>query len=115
MATKDLIIQQIMLNQVIYSRKAAIDQFMDGLSNLLFQELFQQFPALCEPLFVSSSCSQPTPLKLLDMLKVKSGATVEQEHTFSFLKEYVSALSAEGMYHSSIWVLYIFVINVSLR
>ncbi len=87
---------------VIFCRKASIDQFMDG---LMFRELFQQFPALCEPLFVySSTCSQPTPLKLLDMLKVHSGATVVVQQTFSFVKEYVSGLSAEGMYHSSICV-----------
>jgi hypothetical protein len=59
MSTKDYIVQQIMVNAVIYARKAAIDQFVDGLCALRFLELLVNFPLTFEPLFLASKANTP--------------------------------------------------------
>ena len=48
-----------MVNQEIYTRKAAIDQFVDGLGAVRFLELLENFPFLFEPLFLASKANTP--------------------------------------------------------
>ncbi len=98
MSTKDLTIQQLMLNQVIYSKKAAIDQLMDGLCSLKFNELFQCFPLKFEPLLVSSSAhhNHPTPHKLIEMIDGPCSTDAEKMSS-SMLKSYISSLNPEGI------------------
>ena len=67
MATREYIIQQIMLNQVICFRKAAIDQFLDGLCSLRFNELIINFPKEMEPLFLAALDTTPTNEELIAM------------------------------------------------
>ena len=88
-------IQQLMLKELIYSRKAAIDQSMDGLCVLNFNELIQQFPVQFEPLLVSCAGGSPTPDSLIEMLQA-SCSTEERHQTFLFLKQYVNSLNPEG-------------------
>lgn len=96
MNSRDVIVQQMMLHEVIFSRKAALDQFQEGLCVLNFIELLQQFPVLFEPLFVcASASSDPTPDMISSMLRANP-STSDQEKTYSFLKEYISSLSIEG-------------------
>ena len=97
MTTKEITIQQIMLHEVIFSRKAAIDQFQEGLGVLNFYELLFNFPQMCEPLFVcSSAChSNPTPDRLCAMLRCNP-SNADQDKTYTFLRQYVASLGVEG-------------------
>ena len=60
-----------MLNEVICVRKAALDDLLDGLCVLRFNELFQNFPDVFEPLFIASVATkfEIYPQILLEMLK----------------------------------------------
>ena len=99
MSSKDITVQQLMLNQVIYSRKAAIDQLMDGLCSLRFNELMQCFPLQFETLLVSSSAhlNDPTPLKLVEMINAPCITDVEKMSS-SIFNNYISSLSPESMF-----------------
>ena len=67
MATREYI---ILLNQVICFRKAAIDQFLDGLCSIRFSEVIIKFAKEMEPLFLAALNSTPTNEELIAMLKL---------------------------------------------
>ena len=59
-------------------------------------EVLQQFPILCEPLFVcASGTSDPTPETISSMLRARI-SHADHEKTYSFLKEYILSLSSDG-------------------
>ena len=95
MSSKDYIVQQIMLNQVICLRKAAIDQFLDGLCSLRFVELIVNFPKEFEPLFLAEMASSTTPsnANIADMLQLSDDQDMA---VFNMLKDYVKSLTPEG-------------------
>lgn len=96
MTTRDYIMQQIMLNQVIYFWKAAIDQFLDGLCFIRFSELIMNFPKEMEPLFLAAVNSTPTIDELIAMLKLSGASTSQEEATFLMLKDYIRSLDPKG-------------------
>ena len=84
-----------MVNHVIYSRKAAIDQFVEGLCALRFFELITTFPDALEPLFVSAVATIPRTDDLLGMLQLSSDCCSESDQqTFSMLKEFIRSLNS---------------------
>ena len=100
--TKQLTLQQIMINQVIYTRKAAINQLYEGLCSLRFNELCQNFAVEFEPLFVASSATttQPTSALLRSMLNAKI-RTNDDQKTFDILVTYVSSLDETSKFFKS--------------
>ena len=97
MSTREYTVQQIMLNQVICFRKAAIDQFLDGLCVLRFIELIVNFPEELEPLFLAAKAihSTPSTSQLVTMLKLSDGC--QDQLTFDMLRDYVKSLDQEGL------------------
>ena len=95
MSTRDITIQQMLLNQVIYSRKASIDQFYEGLCVLRFNELLVNFPQAFELLFISQEESLLTPSSLLESMQLIRQRDSDNI-TLSLFKEYVLGLSLEG-------------------
>lgn len=98
MSTREYTVQQIMLNQVICFRKAAIDQFLDGLCVLRFIELIVNFPGEFEPLFLAAEAKNSTPStsQLITMLKLSGACTSQDQPTFDMLQDYVKSLNPEG-------------------
>ena len=102
MSTKDyniIIIQQVMVNEVIYTRKAAIDQFIDGLCALSFFELLVTFPLAFEPLFLVYKASLA--FYRYHQIVVLTGISPDcssdrDQHTFSMLSDFVKSLDSEG-------------------
>ena len=50
-------IASLVLHAVIFSRKAEVDQFIEGLGPLL--QKIKDHPEKCEPLFVVGACEPP--------------------------------------------------------
>ena len=99
MSTRYYVTQQIMVNSVIYARKASIDQFVDGLYALRFLELLIHFPATFEPLFLASKAdiSSPGVDDILSLLQLVPECNSEKnKRTFSMRKEYVKSLDSQG-------------------
>ena len=97
MSTKDYIIQQIMVNEVIYTRKAAIDQFIDGLCALRFFELLVNFPLAFEPLFLASKANSPGVDDIIGLLQLSPDCSSDRDQrTFSMLKDFIKSLDSEG-------------------
>ena len=97
MSTRDHIVQEIMLSEVIYSRKAALDDILDGLCVLRFHELFQNFTEEFGPVFaaVEAEKVEVTPCYLLDMLRSDCSLD-EDEATLEHLKAYIRSLDNQG-------------------
>ena len=98
MSTREHIVQQIMLNEVICMRKAALDQLFDGLCALRFNELFQAFPKDFECLLCASSAQrlEVTPDYLIDMVHADC-TSPEETTTYEYLKVYLSSLDQKGV------------------
>ena len=89
-----------MVNEVIYTRKASIDQFVDGLCALRFLELLINFPLAFEPLFLASKANTSTPGvdDVLGLLELSPECSSERDQcTFTMLKEFVKSLNSEGL------------------
>lgn len=87
-----------MINIVLCSRKAALDQLLDGLSVLGFHELMATFPVsferilcACEAEFLHVDSSQ-----LLSMVTAEC-TTEEETLTYELVKRYILSLDQEGM------------------
>ena len=92
-------VQQIMLKAVICTRKAALDDLLEGLSILRFSETFLSFTEEFESLFVSAVAVEVGQLdaqSLVDMLEFE-GSSAEDEITYQHLKTYIGLLDADGM------------------
>ena len=90
-STKEYILQQIMVNQVIYCRKAAIDQFIDRLCSLRFFELVTNFPEAFEPLFLAERAPIPDAEDLIKMLLLSPDCRSDQDREiFTMLKDFVN-------------------------
>ena len=80
-----------MVNQVIYCRKAAIDQFIDGLCSLRFFELVTNFPEAFEPLFLAERAPIPDAEDLIKMLLLSPDCRSDQDREiFTMLKDFVN-------------------------
>ena len=91
------IAQQIMVNEVIYTRKASIDQFVDGLCALRFFELLVNFPLAFEPLFLTSKANTPGIEDVLSLLQLSPDCSSDKDQEiFSMLKDFVKSLNSEG-------------------
>ena len=88
MSMRDYIVQQIMVNEVIYTRKASVDQFIDGLCALRFLELLINFPLAFEPLFLASKANTPGVDDVLSLLQLSPDCSSDRDQqTFSMLKD----------------------------
>ena len=97
MSTRDYIAQQIMVNEVIYTRKASIDQFIDGLCALRFFELLVNFSLAFEPLFLASKANTPGIEDVLSLLQLSPDCSSDKDQEiFSMLKDFVKSLNSEG-------------------
>ena len=86
-----------MVNQVIYCRKAAIDQFIDRLCTLRFFELVTNFPEAFEPLFLAEKAPIPEAEELINMLRLSPDCCSDQDHQiFTMLKDFVRSLNSKG-------------------
>ena len=86
-----------MVNQVIYTRKAAIDQFVDGLCALRFLELLENFPLLFEPLFLASKANTPGVDDILGRLQLSPDCSSDSaQQTFTIWKDFIKSLNSEG-------------------
>ena len=99
MSTRDHIVQQIMLNEVLLKRKATLDQLLDGLCALRFNTLFQSYPENFLKLFCASCALElaPNPAILCKMV-IANCQSNEDEATYDFLKAYFSSLDEEGIH-----------------
>ena len=99
MSTKDYIVQQITVNEVIYAWKAAINQFVDGLCALRFLELLENFPLPIEPLFLASKANTPGVDDILGLLQLSPDCSSDSaQQTFIILKDFIKSLNPEGWY-----------------
>ena len=98
MSTREGIIQEIMINVVLCSKKAALDQLLDGLSALRFHELLVAFPESFERVLCASAAEllQVNSILLLSMVDAEC-ANEEEALTYQHLKTYLSSLDMEGM------------------
>ena len=105
LSTRHQIVQQIMLDQVICIRKAAIDQLLDGLHSLGFMELIKRLPKIFEVLFIgrSTNSSETTPELLLHMFHTNC-ASVKDHHSFKIFKDYIASLDKEGDFKTYIFM-----------
>ena len=86
-----------MVNQVIYTRKAAIDQFVDGLCALRFLELLENFPLPFEPLFLASKANTPGVDDILGLLHLLPDCSSDgAQQTVTILKDFIKSLNSEG-------------------
>ena len=112
MSTRDYLVQQIMVNEVIYTRKASIDQFIDDLCVLRFFELVN-FPLVFEPLFLASKANTPGIEDVLSLLQFSPDCSSDKDQeTFSMLKDFVKSLNSEVQQTHYIFSNY-FVVNQS--
>lgn len=88
-----------MMNAVIFSRKAAIDQFTEGLCEMQFLQMLQQFPEMFKPIFVRSSKSdglchdQLVPSVLKKMIVFEENT---DETCCRWFTQYVNSLDMQG-------------------
>ena len=97
LSTRHQIVQQLMLDQVICIRKAAIDQLCDGLKSLGFIKLIRRLPNIFEELFIarSTNSSETTPELLLHMFHANCSSG-KDHHSFKLFKDYIASLDKEG-------------------
>ena len=107
LSTRHQIVQQLMLDQVICIRKAAIDQLRDGIKSLGFIKLIRRLPKIFEELFIarSTNSSETTPELLLHMFHANCSSG-KDHHSFKLFKDYIASLDKEGNFKTYIFMVF---------
>ena len=83
MANKHQVVVSLTLHSVIFSRKAELDQFINGLECLV--EWVRKYPSLMRPLLVAGDTAPPTKEDWLNMIVFEN----EDKELEDFFKEYL--------------------------
>jgi hypothetical protein len=94
MSTKDAILQNILLHEVLLRRKPMLDQLCGGLAEVGFGEMWSAFRDMFKVLLVPGPNANTTPRDIIDLLEYSGDA--EGRSTFEMLISYVKELDEEG-------------------
>jgi len=100
MSTRERIVREVMINVVFCSKKAALDQLLDGLCSLRFHELMVAFLESFERVFCASAAESLQVNSSLLLSMVNADCTNEEEAlTYQHLKTYLFSLNQDGTAH----------------
>lgn len=91
MNTRDVIVQNIIVHEVLTKRKSVLDQFREGFEALGFDVVLQSFPDEMEPLLVmqhKQNCL-PTASKVIALLRLEEPTNPVHAETFQHLQDYI--------------------------
>jgi len=94
-SNKSHLLQHLLENEIVYSRKMEIDQLSEGLQVLGLLQLIQKHPHLCFELFCYNPNLKLTSEKFLSQVYLKEPADFSEKQSYNWFLKFVNSADAK--------------------
>ncbi len=92
-----MLVQHLLENEIIYSRKLEIDSFAEGLDVMGLLKIVRQNPSSCRDLFCYNTEMSMTAEKFISQMLLKEPTHNSEEQSYDWFLKYVNSSSEEKL------------------